>query len=131
MKIGINKYNKDTYINTLCESLKRFISYCNDYSDNTEYNRYKPLAETILNEYNNICLHVFEFCFNSNEVIGSEIYPNKMLHALYSFREYCFNWDADKKVYIFEPDIFKQNEKAKNYIHFDFSVKKPKTLKEV
>jgi hypothetical protein len=131
MKIGINKYNKDAYINTLCESLRMFIGFCNGYTDNLQYNNYKTLAETILNEYNNICLHVFEFCFNSNEVIGNTIYPEKMLHALYSFRDYCFNWDAEKREYIFEPDINKQKEKTKNYIHFDFSVKRPKTLKEV
>lgn len=130
MKIRINSNNKQNYIKTLKESLERFLNYCNDYPEEKEYNYYKNIAEIILKEYQNISLNILQFCFGP-ENIGETIYPNKTLEALYRFRDYCFNYDYNSKQYIFINDLQEQQQKAKNYIHFDFSVKKPKTLKDI
>ncbi len=125
MKIRINKYNKDAYINTLCESLKRFIDFCNSYEDNRTYTYYKSMAEKLLSgDYNNISLNVLQFCFEP-EYVNTTIYPEKMLHSLYSFRDYAYNTDIQLL------SIQEQQERAKNYIHFDFSIKRPKILKEI
>jgi len=129
MKIRINSNNKQDYIKTLKESLERFINYCNDYPGEKEYNYYKNIAEIILKEHQNISLNILQFCFEP-ENIGKTIYPNKTLEALYRFRDYCFNYDNSKQ-YIFINDLQEQQQKAKNYIHFDFSVKRPKTLKDI
>jgi len=129
MKIRINSNNKQGYIKTLIESLKRFINYCNDYPEEKEYNYYKNMAEIILKEYQNISLNILQFCFEP-ENIGKTIYPNKTLEALYRFRDYCFNYDNSKQ-YVFINNLQEQQQKAKNYIHFDFSVKRPKTLKDI
>lgn len=129
MKIRIGSNNKQDYIKTLIESLERFINYCNDYPEEKEYNYYKNIAEIILKEYQNISLNILQFCFEP-EYMGDTIYPNKTLEALYRFRDYCFNYDNSKQ-YIFINDLQEQQQKAKNYIHFDFSVKRPKTLKDI
>lgn len=130
MKIRINSNNKQNYIKTLKESLERFLNYCNDYFEEKEYNYYKNIAEIILKEYQNISLNILQFCFEP-ENIGKTIYPNKTLEALYRFRDYCFNYDYNSKQYVFINDLQEQQQKAKNYIHFDFSVKRPKTLKDI
>lgn len=130
MKIRINSNNKQDYIKTLIESLERFINYCNDYFEEKEYNYYKNIAEIILKEYQNISLNILQFCFEP-EHIGNTIYPNKTLESLYRFRDYCFNYDYNSKQYIFINDLQEQQQKAKNYIHFDFSVKRPKTPKDI
>lgn len=130
MKIRINSNNKQDYIKTLIESLERFINYCNDYPEEKEYNYYKNMAEIILKEYQNISLNILQFCFEP-EHIGNTIYPNKTLKSLYRFRDYCFNYDYNSKQYIFINDLQEQQQKAKNYIHFDFSVKRPKTPKDI
>lgn len=130
MKIRINSNNKQDYIKTLIESLERFINYCNDYPEEKEYNYYKNMAEIILKEYQNISLNILQFCFEP-EHIGNTIYPNKTLESLYRFRDYCFNYDYNSKQYIFINDLQEQQQKAKNYIHFDFSVKRPKTPKDI
>lgn len=129
MKIRINSNNKQDYIKTLIESLERFVNYCNDYPEEKEYNYYKNIAEIILKEHQNISLNILQFCFEP-ENIGKTIYPNKTLEALYRFRDYCFNYDNSKQ-YIFINDLQEQQQKAKNYIHFDFSVKRPKTIKDI
>lgn len=129
MKIRINSNNKQDYIKTLIESLERFVNYCNDYPEEKEYNYYKNIAEIILKEHQNISLNILQFCFEP-EYMGDTIYPNKTLEALYRFRDYCFNYDNSKQ-YIFINDLQEQQQKAKNYIHFDFSVKRPKTLKDI
>jgi hypothetical protein len=82
------------------------------------------MAETILQYYNDISLNILEFCFGS-EYIGETIYPAKTLETLYRFRDFCFNYN------IFTSDLVEQQEKARNYVHFDFSVKRPKTLKDL
>lgn len=130
MKIRINSNNKQNYIKTLKESLERFLNYCNDYFEEKEYNYYKNIAEIILKEYQNISLNILQFCFEP-ENIGKTIYPNKTLEALYRFRDYCFNYDYNSKQYIFITNLQEQQQKAKNYVHFDFSVKRPKTLKDI
>ena len=130
MKIRINSNNKQNYIKTLIESLERFMNYCNDYPEEKEYNYYKNIAEIILKEYQNISLNILQFCFEP-EHIGNTIYPNKTLESLYRFRDYCFNYDYNSKQYIFINDLQEQQQKAKNYIHFDFSVKRPKTPKDI
>lgn len=130
MKIRINSNNKQNYIKTLKESLERFLNYCNDYFEEKEYNYYKNIAEIILKEYQNISLNILQFCFEP-ENIGDTIYPNKTLEVLYRFRDYCFNYDYNSKQYVFINDLQEQQQKAKNYIHFDFSVKRPKTLKDI
>lgn len=130
MKIRINSNNKQDYIKTLKESLERFLNYCNDYFEEKEYNYYKNIAEIILKEYQNISLNILQFCFEP-EHIGNTIYPNKTLESLYRFRDYCFNYDYNSKQYIFINDLQEQQQKAKNYIHFDFSVKRPKTPKDI
>lgn len=130
MKIRINSNNKQDYIKTLIESLERFINYCNDYPEEKEYNYYKNMAEIILKEYQNISLNILQFCFEP-EYIEDTIYPNKTLESLYRFRDYCFNYDYNNKQYIFISDPQEQQQKAKNYIHFNFSVKRPKTLKDI
>lgn len=130
MKIRINSNNKQDYIKTLIESLERFINYCNDYPEEKEYNYYKNMAEIILKEYQNISLNILQFCFEP-EYIGDTIYPNKTLESLYRFRQFCFNYDYNSKQYIFINDLQEQQQKAKNYIHFNFSVKRPKTLKDI
>ena len=130
MKIRINSNNKQDYIKTLKESLERFINYCNDYPEEKECNYYKNMAEIILKEYQNISLNILQFCFEP-EHIGNTIYPNKTLESLYRFRDYCFNYDYNGKQYIFINDLQEQQQKAKNYIHFDFSVKRPKTPKDI
>ena len=124
IKIRINKHNKDEYISTLTESLERFIKYCNEYENgNDKYTYYKNMAENILSNYNSIALNVLQFCFDVKN-IGRNVYPGSMLRAMYDFRDYAY----DNLELL---SIGKQQEKAKNYVHFDFSVKKPKTLIDI
>ena len=124
MKIRINKYNKEDYINTLTDSLNRFITYCNQYPDNKKYTYCQSIAESLLTNYNEIALNILQFCFDV-QYVGKEIFPAKMLNCMHAFKEYVFN--KDKELLTLE----QQQEMARNYIHFDFSVKKPKTLMDI
>jgi len=122
MKIRINKQNKDAYIKTLTDSLVRFIDFCNKSNDD-KYVPYRDIAEDVLVNYNKISLNVLQFCFDVKN-IDCIVYPSNMLRVMYAFRDYVYN---GKELL----SIYEQQEKSKKYHHFDFSVKKPKTLTNI
>jgi len=123
MKIRIDASNKEQYINTLTEGLKRFLNYCNDYPHDTTYTQLKYLAEIMLKDYNKISLNILQFCLPI-EYINDTIYPAKMLEVLYQLFRYAIH-DGELL------SLKDQQSKAKHYVHFDFSVKRPKTLDQI
>lgn len=128
MKITINNQNRIEYVNKSIEHLNRFINYCNDYPDNMEYNRYKDIAQFVIDNINDkIALHVLSYAMPSNEILSDKLYPNKIIQMLYKIRYYVFKNYCDITKY---SDLHEQNEATKNYIHFDFSVKKVKTIND-
>lgn len=152
---GIGKHNKDAYVETLKQGLKRFIEFAEEYGLSKEkafeiykqskesgedinwkeftwdimvYN-HKELAEHLYNHLDEIGLHIHEFCFPISH-IGTTVYPGKMMDILHQYRKFCYknSFENPEKNFC---SLEEQNEQARNYVHFDFSVKKIKTLKDL
>jgi hypothetical protein len=129
MKITINSNNKNQYIEKVKESIKRFLTFCNEYPEEYNYNSYKDMAQfTYDNLESKIALHVLNFSIPTEDILNNTIYPGKMIQMLYNIRQYVFNNSTDINNYL---NLQQQNEATKNYIHFDFSVKKIKTLNDI
>lgn len=138
MKITITKANKEEYVSSLNESLDRFIVFATNNSTKevefkgemhivpNEYGRYIDLARHLKDNLNNVCLHVHNACYDS-DLINEVVYPAKMLQCLYDYRYYCYGNRIENVNDNFQ-SLEEQNINTKNYVHFDFSVKKIKTL---
>jgi hypothetical protein len=157
----INSNNKDAYVESLKISLNTFVEYCNtlekhreidgnkflnaecvtvngigfkEYCEIAEYLRYSKIAKDLLENYDKICTNVLAFCYGVEES-REKVYPVKMLRMLYDFRDYVYHCNIDKKDFLNMNvellSLEEQNLRAKNYIHFDFSVKKIKTLNNI
>lgn len=141
-----------TQIDTIKESLARFINYVNEYcmeyknyfsdelykrssktffseidekkfSDDYSYFQLLQIAEKTLDEIENIHTNVIGLFIDPSD---KEYYPTDVKHWLYDFKFFCFD-DT------YNPDNFlsleKQNEQLAKYPHFDASTKRPKTYR--
>lgn len=122
---------KSNYLNLIKESLEKFIVLAanrvydekNYGTVRSEYNKYLKLAMHLRENLHNVCEHVHKASFNHDVVP----YPAKVLESLYNYRMYCYQNS------VFNPSenfmtLEQQNEATRNYIHYDFSVKKIKAL---
>lgn len=141
MKITINKFNNEEYIKSLNESLDRFIAYAEKFGTKEiefkgemhivpdKFGKHLDLALHLKDNLDNICLHVHNSCYDSN-LIGDNVYPGKMLECLNNYRYFCYGNKVDNPHINFE-SLENQNNNTKNYVHYNFSVKKIKTLKDI
>jgi hypothetical protein len=96
-----------------------------------EYNEYLPLMERLKTDIDQILFNFLNIFANSQDI--ESLLPDakynfkydKVIHLLWSFIYFIYKKDGDE--YTLLP-LDEQNENARNYIHFDFSMKKPKTL---
>lgn len=130
MKILINKANVENYCKMLEKGLDRFISFSKDHPS-TQHNLYLSMAEWLKDNYKDkVALHILSFASASSYLFldVKDVYPEKMLHYLYDIRYFVFaNWlDLSKLLTLAE-----QNELSKNYVHFNFGVRKVQTLRSL
>lgn len=143
----ITSHNKEGYIKTLTDALDRFITFSDRFGISREksfekfkageemdfemiaYYEYGYMARHLRDNLEEICLHVHAFSFSPDQ-IGETIYPEPMIKSLYRYRQFCYgnrHLEPENNFMTLE----EQNEQTKNYVHFDFGVKKPKTLKDI
>jgi hypothetical protein len=133
----INKNNKELFISTLKDGLDTFLKFVEELGTPEtaykygclEHYRYRELAKHLRDHLDDIALHVHGFCFNPQR-IGEELFPRDILHILYDYRTFCYNDRVNDPEKNFQ-SLEEQNDNTKNYVHFDFSVKKIKTLKDI
>lgn len=138
MKITITKVNKEEYEKSLTESLERFIAYAEEHGTKEvkfegkmhkvpdQYGQHIELAKHLKDNLNNICLHVHNYCYDSG-LIGEVIYPGKMMDSIHNYRHSCYRNREENPEKNFL-SLEEQNKYTKEYVHFDFSVKRIKTL---
>lgn len=125
MRITLTKANKESYRAKLAESLDRFIGYASGTS-HFEYRQYAELAKHLRENIDNIAVHIHNFCFDTRYIDEETVYPREMLRCLYDYRYFCYKNRVENPAENF-CTLEEQNEASRNYVHFDFSVKR--TLK--
>lgn len=101
----------ETFFEDIGTDSKLFFENKNDY----ELSKY---AKIVLNNVENIHTNIICVFIDPDE----NEYPVKVREWLYHLRDFCFD-DME-----FLP-VEKQNEKLKEYVHFDASTKRPRTYK--
>lgn len=138
IKMGLNRFLK--YVEDCCTEYKQYFDdmeeanrlymnnpntffdnigiYSKSFFEKRNYYELSKLAKIVLENVENIHTNIVGIFINPE---GNE-YPVKVYEWLIDFREYCFD-GMD-----FLP-VEKQNEKLKEYVHFDASTKRPRTYK--
>jgi hypothetical protein len=126
MKILINSVNAAKYCSVLEKSLDKFIEYCKSYPGSLRYTAYMSMALWVKEHYkDSIALHILNFADAQNFLTSEDaIFPSKTLEFLYSIGNYVF--DEVRALSLEE-----QNMKSREYVHFDFSVKRIKTINDL
>lgn len=128
MKIAINQTNVLMYNSQLEEALDRYIEFCVE-TDDVEYRDYLKMARWVRENYHTkIALHILNFANVEYFLSSKPVYPGMVKHSLYYIRDYVFNGFTSTQTPL---TLEQQNEKSRNYIHFDFSVKKVKTISDI
>lgn len=131
MKQLITKANVEVYCETLEKSIDQFISYCEEYPKHLEYYQYLWMAKWVKDNYKDkIALHILSFASSRTPYFldGKPAFPGQTLHFIYDIRMYVFDNYARER----EPlSLLDQNRLSKEHIHFDFSVRKPKTISTI
>ena len=104
------KKSPDTFFDDIGIDKKHFFDGLHDY-------RLLDIAKNVRDDVKNIHNVVIGMFVNPD---GSE-YPIKIRHWLYDFRMFCY--DKNNNLLSLE----EQNNRLKNYPHFDASVKRPKS----
>ena len=106
----------------LLESLNKYVEYNKKYEGDIFYLEF---AEHLKNDLEKICKHIHEHCFSYDKII----FPGKMKGILNSYIKFCYNSNMKFNPYSYNIELVdknEQNKRTKEYIHFDFSIKRIK-----
>jgi len=131
MKQLITKANVESYCKVLEESLDKFISFCEDYPEDIGKCQYLWMAKWVKGNYKDkIGLHILSFASSGTPYFldGKPAYPCQTMQFIYDIRMYVFDNYAQER----EPlSLAEQNRLSKEHVHFDFSVRKVKTINDL
>jgi len=130
MKQLITKANAESYCKMLEESLDKFISYCEEYPAYTKYTiHYLPARWIKQNYKDKIALHILSFASSGTPhfLDGKPAFVGQTLDFMQHVEWFIFTFNEARSPL----SLTEQNELSKKYVHFDFSVKKVKTINDL
>jgi len=130
----MNKYNAQLYEYLIYKVFDAYIEQAKDLKDDmrTKYEPYAWYARHLIDNLDTIYIKILEtwLPFKGLKELDCWNELAKKREMLIHYQKHCFEYRGRPGVYRFL-SLAEQNEKAKKYVHYDFSAKKPKSFGEV
>jgi hypothetical protein len=130
----ITKFNKALYEYLIFKVFTQYQDQVNDLddSDSKKYKEWVYYADHLIKNLDGIYVKILENWLSFNELKSLDrwnmLEPKRELLQSYKYR--CFEYCGRPGVYKFL-NLSEQNEKAKTYVHYDYSSMKPKSFRDI